>query len=154
VPVGLSKGGMHVFPVHAVMVCCWKTTGRAPLRAFTTAHSIDSNLTDERRWLLRTDPLLHQLEHEPLFLVQSPHKPAQLRSSRISTVICRRRSITSTDRRPCRHMPLPLPRGAPVDRPPCAVPALAWPPSTSCSFRLCHDELHANDVRAAANTTG
>ena len=30
-----------------------------------------------------------------------------------------RRSIVSTDRRPCFHMPLPAPRGAPGEAPPC-----------------------------------
>jgi hypothetical protein len=57
----------------------------------------------------------------PVVSARRQRRPALIsrRILRISAVISRRRSITSIDRRPCRHMPLPLPRGAPGEAPPC-----------------------------------
>jgi hypothetical protein len=57
----------------------------------------------------------------PVVSARRQRRPALIsrRIRRISAVISRRRSIVSIDRKPCRHMPLPSPRGAPGEAPPC-----------------------------------
>ena len=67
---------------------------------------------------------LGEIDVAPDFHAVSSGAPSSCisrRILRISAVIVRRRSISSTDRRPCRHMPLPSPLGAPGEAPPCIL---------------------------------